>query len=201
MVAVLGEEHAFDPIHCPAAHSDALASLKKRIRSPRRGLGHDPPDTFNLFIWNRHASAAGTDKAVDTLYTVDPRTILRSQSAADEHVAVEQWHFDFLFAIAPAVNFDRGSKKSFHAFIAQAPLNSSFVARLGVQGIPAHRFRFLRCPLGEPGACFRNLIDAADIGTTHSFALWVPFLNGSAWPQQKAQAFINTSSGRKTATN
>ena len=66
------------------------------------------------------------------------------------------------------MHFHRGRHKRFHALISQSPLDRFFVARSGVQRVPAQFF--LRYKLAQPAAHFVALI-----GTTHSFALWVPW--------------------------
>jgi hypothetical protein len=53
-----------------------------------------------------------------TFHPVDSGSVFRAQSASDEHVTAEQRHFDFLFAIAPAMHLHGGGNKRFHALIA-----------------------------------------------------------------------------------
>src|SRR5208283_1734269 len=167
VVAILRHKHAFHSVHRPTAYPDPLPHLEKGVRSPGRRLRQNLLDAFDLLIGNRQARAVNAHKTVNALHLVHTRPVGRAQSAADEHIATEKWHFDFLLAIAPAMHFHRRRQEGFHALISQSSLDRFFVARSGVQRVPTQLF--LRYPLAYPAARFIVLV-----GTTHSFALWVP---------------------------
>src|ERR1700690_1176651 len=155
VVAVFGQENAFHPVHSTAAYPHPLDNLEKGAGAPRRRLRQNLLNTFDLIVGNRQAGSASAYKTVHIFQLIHTRPVFRTQSAANKYIAAEERHFDFLLAIAPAMHLHRGRDERSHALLAQPPLDHPFVARSGVQRIPAQLW--LRSKLAQAFVHFANL--------------------------------------------
>jgi len=134
-------ENAFHPVQSATPDANPLARLKKGTGEKRTLLCHYGAHLFNFLFRNGSLTPRGAYKIENPRRFQHGEPSRRSRHDVHKQVTGKQRKLHFLATVTPAVHLADEGQKSIHSSLSQAQFNALFMARSGVDRIPAEVIR------------------------------------------------------------